>query len=91
MLTGVLSLRTLIVADRDATLGQLAYRDWSMCRPTRTRGRRDGRDDQVRPVAIPVCDENRHILGIVTFDDAMDVIAEEHQGGPADRRCRLGR
>ena len=30
-------------------------------------------------VAIPVCDENRHILGIVTFDDAMDVIAEEHQ------------
>ncbi|MFR9005524.1 MAG: CBS domain-containing protein [Collinsella aerofaciens] len=22
-------------------------------------------------VAIPVCDENRHILGIVTFDDAM--------------------
>ena len=27
MLTGVLSLRTLIVADRDATLGQLAYRD----------------------------------------------------------------
>ncbi|MFR2951022.1 MAG: CBS domain-containing protein [Collinsella intestinalis] len=28
-------------------------------------------------VAIPVCDE-RHILGIVTVDDALDVIAEEH-------------
>ena len=29
--------------------------------------------------AIPVCDENRHILGIVTVDDAMDVMTEEHQ------------
>ena len=29
-------------------------------------------------VAMPVCDENRHILGIVTVDDALDVIAEEH-------------
>ena len=37
MLTGVLSLRTLIVADRDATLGQLAYRDLSTCHPTKTR------------------------------------------------------
>lgn len=45
------------------------------------RGQEDVTDEMTKYdlVAIPVCDENRHILGIVTFDDAMDVIAEEHQ------------
>ena len=55
-LTGVLSLRTLIVADHDARLDSLA-----------------------NLAAMPVCDENRHILGIVTVDDAMEVMSEEHQ------------
>lgn len=79
MLTGVLSLRTLIVADRDATLGQLAYRDLVYVSPDDDQ--EDVTDEMTKYdlVAIPVCDENRHILGIVTFDDAMDVIAEEHQ------------
>ena len=79
MLTGVLSLRTLIVADRDATLGQLAYRDLVYVSPDEDQ--EDVTDEMTKYdlVAIPVCDENRHILGIVTFDDAMDVIAEEHQ------------
>ena len=77
--TGVLSLRTLIVADRDATLGQLAYRDLVYVSPDEDQ--EDVTDEMTKYdlVAIPVCDENRHILGIVTFDDAMDVIAEEHQ------------
>ena len=79
MLTGVLSLRTLIVADHDATLGQLAYRDLVYVSPDEDQ--EDVTDEMTKYdlVAIPVCDENRHILGIVTFDDAMDVIAEEHQ------------
>ena len=79
MLTGVLSLRTLIVADRDATLGQLAYRDLVYVSPDEDQ--EDVTDEMTKYdlVAIPVCDENRHILGIVTFGDAMDVIAEEHQ------------
>ena len=71
--------RTLIVADRDATLGQLAYRDLVYVSPDEDQ--EDVTDEMTKYdlVAIPVCDENRHILGIVTFDDAMDVIAEEHQ------------
>ena len=70
MLTGVLSLRTLIVADRDATLGQLAYRDLVYVSPDEDQ--EDVTDEMTKYdlVAIPVCDENRHILGIVTFDDA---------------------
>ena len=77
MLTGVLSLRTLIVADRDATLGQLAYRDLVYVSPDEDQ--EDVTDEMTKYdlVAIPVCDENRHILGIVTFDDAMDVMEAE--------------
>ena len=79
MLTGVLSLRTLIVADHAQTLGELAYRDLVWVAPDLDQ--EDVTDEMTKYdlVAIPVCDENRHILGIVTFDDAMDVIAEEHQ------------
>ncbi len=79
VLTGVLSLRTLIVADHDQRLSELAYRDLVYVSPDLDQ--EDVTDEMTKYdlVAIPVCDENRHILGIVTFDDAMDVIAEEHQ------------
>ncbi len=53
LLTGVLSLRTLIVADRDATLGHLGLSRPGLCRARRGPGRRDGRDDQVRPGCHP--------------------------------------
>lgn len=78
-LTGVLSLRTLIVADRDARLSDLAYRDVVWVAPDVDQ--EDVADEMAKYdlVAVPVCDENRHVLGIVTVDDALDVIAEEHE------------
>ena len=79
MLTGVLSLRTLIVAEHDARLSELAYRDVVWVAPDLDQEQVTEEMTKYDLVAIPVCDENRHILGIVTFDDAMDVIAEEHQ------------
>ena len=79
MLTGVLSLRTLIVAERDDRLSDLAYRDVVWVAPDLDQEQVTEEMTKYDLVAIPVCDENRHMLGIVTFDDAMDVIAEEHQ------------
>ena len=79
MLTGVLSLRTLIVAERDERLSDLAYRDVVWVAPDLDQEQVTEEMTKYDLVAIPVCDENRHMLGIVTFDDAMDVIAEEHQ------------
>lgn len=77
-LTGVLSMRTLVVADHDERLSELAYRDVVWVEPDLDQ--EDVADEMTKYdlVAIPVCDENRHILGIVTVDDALDVIAEEH-------------
>lgn len=79
MLTGVLSLRTLIVAEHDTRLRDLAYKDVVWVAPDLDQEQVTQEMTKYDLVAIPVCDESRHILGIVTFDDAMDVIAEEHQ------------
>ena len=79
MLTGVLSMRTLVCADHDERLSNLAYRDVVWVSPDLDQEDVAEEMSKYNLVAIPVCDENRHILGIVTFDDAMDVIAEEHQ------------
>ena len=79
VLTGVLSLRTLIVAEREDRLSDLAYRDVVWVEPDLDQEQVTEEMTKYDLVAIPVCDESRHILGIVTFDDAMDVIAEEHQ------------
>lgn len=77
-LTGVLSMRSLVVADRDARLKDLAFRDVVWVAPDLDQELVADEMTKYDLVAIPVCDENRHILGIVTVDDALDVIAEEH-------------
>lgn len=78
-LTGVLSLRALIVADRDARLNSLAYRDVVWVSPDEDQEDVAEEMSKYNLAAMPVCDENRHILGIVTVDDAMEVMNEEHQ------------
>ena len=78
-LTGVLSLRTLIVADHDARLNSLAYRDVVWVAPDVDQEDVAEEMSKYNLAAMPVCDESRHILGIVTVDDAMEVMTEEHQ------------
>ena len=77
-IAGVLSLRTLIVAERGAKLRDLAYKDVVWVAPELDQEEVAEEMSKYNLAAIPVCDENRHILGIVTVDDAMDVMTEEH-------------
>ena len=77
-ISGVLSLRALIVAERDQRLKDLAYKDVVWVAPELDQEEVAEEMSKYNLAAIPVCDENRHILGIVTVDDAMDVMAEEH-------------
>lgn len=77
-LTGVLSMRSLVVAEHTDRLKDLAYRDVVWVAPDLDQELVADEMTKYDLVAIPVCDENRHILGIVTVDDALDVIAEEH-------------
>lgn len=76
-LTGVISLRKLIVADPDEYVGDLMDRN-VVSVPVET-----DQEDTARLVArydllaLPVVGENNVLLGVVTVDDALDVIREE--------------
>ena len=78
VLSGVLSMRALVIAESDELLRDLAYRDVVYVEPDRDQEEVAEEMSKYNLAAIPVCDENRHILGIVTVDDAMDVMTEEH-------------
>jgi Mg/Co/Ni transporter MgtE len=84
-LLGVLSLRELIVADPKTPIGRVMHREL-------IRGRVDDSDEEVaRMIAkynllsLPIVDDLGRLQGIVTVDDAMDVIL------PDDWKARLPR
>lgn len=77
-LTGVLSLRSIIVAEKTDRLRDLAYKDVVWVAPDLDQEEVAEEMAKYNLAAIPVCDETKHILGIVTVDDAMDVMTEEH-------------
>lgn len=78
-LTGVLSMRTLVLAKADAPVGELAYKD-----DIRSVLPDDDQEEVANDInkysllAMPVVDEGGKLLGIVTVDDALDVMEEEH-------------
>lgn len=78
-LQGVLPLRRLLVADGGTRLGQLMETDLVTCAPD------DDQEDVAESIskynllALPVVDEDRRLLGIVTVDDALEVLQEEHE------------
>ncbi|MCA8991412.1 MAG: magnesium transporter [Planctomycetaceae bacterium] len=76
-LMGFLSLRKLIQAKPDTELAKLMDRDVIYVRVT------DDQEDVANEIrrydfiAIPVVDEQNRLVGIVTHDDAADVLADE--------------
>jgi magnesium transporter len=84
-LLGALSLRELIVADPTAPIGRIMHREL-------IRGRVDDSQEEVARIiakynllALPIVDDLGFLRGIVTVDDAMDVIL------PDDWKARLPR
>ena len=77
VLLGELSLRELIVADPDTPIGRVMHREL-------IRGRLADTDEEVARLiakynllALPIVDDIGHLRGIVTVDDAMDVVLPE--------------
>ena len=94
-LAGVISLRDLLLAAPDTTIESIAERDLFVAHVD------DDQEDVAEQMskydllALPVTDEAGKLLGIVTVDDALDVLEEEsaedlalatgsgeHRGGP---------
>ncbi len=77
-LCGIATMRSIILSDQNAALGDIMREKFQSARP----------DDAVEEVALkiaeynllalPVIDESGSILGIVTVDDAMEILLPKH-------------
>ena len=76
-LQGVVSLRELVVAAPDTPLREVMESDVISVGPETDQEEVARLVQHYRLRALPVVDEERHLLGIATMDDAMDVVSEE--------------
>ena len=75
-LVGVMSMRTLVLAHNDTRLGDVIYTDVITVSPDEDEEEVASDISKYDMVALPVVDEGGHMLGLVTVDDALDVIEE---------------
>jgi magnesium transporter len=77
-LLGFVSLKDLIVARRDVRVGEIMHRDVIGARVE------DDQEDAARKIqkydliALPVINADEALVGIITHDDAFDIITQEH-------------
>jgi len=76
-LIGIVSIRTLLLAEDDALIGDIMERNFISV------GTLDDQEEVARDLskydflALPVVDQENRLVGIVTVDDAIDVLQEE--------------
>ncbi|MGI6590080.1 MAG: magnesium transporter [Eggerthellaceae bacterium] len=76
-LIGVLSLRTLVLArSTEVLLRDLMFTDVITCPPEMDEEEVAAEISKYDLPAMPVVDEREHLLGIVTFDDAFEVMED---------------
>ncbi|MGC9524867.1 MAG: magnesium transporter [Limnospira sp.] len=76
-LTGILSLRDLVTAQLDQTVGDILNRDF-VCVQTDTDQEEVARIIQRYDfLAVPVVDSERRLVGIITVDDVLDILQQE--------------
>lgn len=76
-LTGILSLRDLVTAQPQQTIGEIMTRD-AICVHTDTDQEEVARLIQRYDfLAVPVVDREQRLVGIVTVDDVIDIIQQE--------------
>jgi magnesium transporter len=76
-LVGVVSARSLMVADPNAIVGDLMHENIISVKTTDDKEYVAGQIKKYGYLAIPVVDAEEKLVGIVTIDDAIDVIEEE--------------
>lgn len=76
-LAGVMSLRELLAAPEGARMAEVAWPEVRKVVVTADREEVARLIAEYDLVAIPVVDEKNRLLGVVTFDDVIDVIQEE--------------
>jgi len=73
-LVGVFSLRELVVSPPTRVIDEIMARDVVAVTPDTSHEETAGLISRYNLLAIPVVDDERHLLGIVTVDDAIDAV-----------------
>jgi len=76
-LTGVCSLRELILADPETPVREIMHTNLITVGPEESREKVTALIDRYDLLSLPVVDEEGRLLGIITVDDVMDVVEEE--------------
>jgi len=84
-LVGVIALRSLILADPSVPLERVMRSEMQIAHPDDDAAEVSQKIAEYNLLALPVVDENEDILGIITVDDAIEVLL------PRDWRQRLPR
>jgi magnesium transporter len=77
-LLGFVSLKDLIVARRDSRVGDIMHRDVIFARVEEDQEEAARTIQKYDLIALPVLDGNDALVGIITHDDAIDIITQEH-------------
>ena len=78
-LTGILSLRTLVLAQPSTVLSDIMFTDVITVDPNEDEDEVAADISKYDMVALPVVDESGHMLGLVTVDDAIDVFEDSSE------------
>ena len=78
-LTGILSLRTLVLAQPSTVLSDIMFTDVITVDPNEDEDEVAADISKYDMVALPVVDESGHMLGLVTVDDAIEVIEDSSE------------
>ncbi|OGC11039.1 hypothetical protein A3K48_00700 [candidate division WOR-1 bacterium RIFOXYA12_FULL_52_29] len=73
-LTGILSLRNLIISPPDRLISDIMIKDFVTLKPEMKEKETAEIFSKYNLLAVPVVDEERNIMGIVTIDDVVDYI-----------------
>ncbi len=73
-IVGIVSLRSLIVAAPEKPIAEIMLKDFVSAPPTASQREVASIISKYNLLALPIVDENKKILGIVTVDDVIDFI-----------------
>ncbi len=77
-LVGIITLRILILSDPNEKIGNLMRTDFQSVNPNEPSEDVALKIAEYNLLAIPVLNEDKEILGIVTVDDAMEILLPKH-------------
>lgn len=77
VLQGIVTVRTLLLASEDALVGDVMARNVISVSTLEDREEVARMFDKYDYLALPVVDKENRLVGIITFDDAIDVMNEE--------------